>query len=86
MVYALMSLGYSPGHHLILKAVKGMKKLVTDCQGRMYAENSTSTVWDTALVSYASQKAGKTRRPSHHKVFLILIEPAANEESRLGDS
>ncbi|BBP90077.1 hypothetical protein BsIDN1_36950 [Bacillus safensis] len=26
MVYALMSLGYSPGHHLILKAVKGMKK------------------------------------------------------------
>lgn len=63
MVYALMSLGYSPQHHTIQKAVKGMKKLITTCQGVMYAENSTSTVWDTALVSYAFQKAGK--KPDH---------------------
>lgn len=62
MVYALMSLGYSPGHHLIQKAVRGMKKLVTSCQGKIYAENSTSTVWDTALVSYASQRAGRKRQ------------------------
>ncbi|NQD49201.1 squalene--hopene cyclase [Bacillus altitudinis] len=61
MVYALMSLGYSPGHHLIQKAVRGMKRLVTSCQGKIYAENSTSTVWDTALVSYASQRAGRKR-------------------------
>lgn len=74
MVYALMSLGYSPGHHLILKAVKGMKKLVTVCQGRMYAENSTSTVWDTALVSYASQKAGKKQEdPVITKSFSYLL-------------
>ncbi|WP_339205589.1 prenyltransferase/squalene oxidase repeat-containing protein [Bacillus sp. FSL W8-1143] len=74
MVYALMSLGYSPGHHLILKAVKGMKQLVTDCRGRKYAENSTSTVWDTALVSYASQRAGRTQDdPVIKKSFTYLL-------------
>lgn len=74
MVYALMSLGYSPGHHLILKAVKGMKQLVTDCGGRKYAENSTSTVWDTALVSYASQRAGRTQDdPVIKKSFTYLL-------------
>ncbi|MGG1959777.1 prenyltransferase/squalene oxidase repeat-containing protein [Bacillus pumilus] len=74
MVYALMSLGYSPGHHLILKAVKGMKQLVTDCGGKKYAENSTSTVWDTALVSYASQRAGRTQDdPVIKKSFTYLL-------------
>ena len=76
MVYALMSLGYSAGHHLIQKAVKGMKKLVTSCscQGVMYAENSTSTVWDTALVSYALQRAGrKPEDPVITKSFTYLL-------------
>ncbi|MGX7381646.1 terpene cyclase/mutase family protein [Bacillus sp. ESY92] len=75
MVYALMSLGYSPGHHLIQKAVRGMKKLVTSCQGKIYAENSTSTVWDTALVSYASQRAGRKREdPMIMNSFNYLLD------------
>ncbi|MFB6766622.1 terpene cyclase/mutase family protein [Bacillus altitudinis] len=75
MVYALMSLGYSPGHHLIQKAVRGMKKLVTSCQGKIYAENSTSTVWDTALVSYASQRAGRKRQdPMIMNSFNYLLD------------
>ncbi|MEF3084498.1 prenyltransferase/squalene oxidase repeat-containing protein [Bacillus altitudinis] len=75
MVYALMSLGYSPGHHLIQKAVRGMKKLVTSCQGKIYAENSTSTVWDTALVSYASQRAGRKRQdPMIMNSFTYLLD------------
>ncbi|MCY7694705.1 squalene--hopene cyclase [Bacillus altitudinis] len=75
MVYALMSLGYSPGHHLIQKAVRGMKKLVTSCQGKIYAENSTSTVWDTALVSYASQRAGRKREdPMIMNSFTYLLD------------
>lgn len=75
MVYALMSLGYSPGHHLIQKAVRGMKNLVTSCQGKIYAENSTSTVWDTALVSYASQRAGRKREdPMIMNSFTYLLD------------
>ncbi|WP_178930267.1 terpene cyclase/mutase family protein [Bacillus altitudinis] len=75
MVYALMSLGYSSGHHLIQKAVRGMKRLVTSCQGKIYAENSTSTVWDTALVSYASQRAGRKREdPMIMNSFTYLLD------------
>lgn len=75
MVYALMSLGYSPGHHLIQKAVRGMKRLVTSCQGKIYAENSTSTVWDTALVSYASQRTGRKREdPMIMNSFTYLLD------------
>lgn len=52
-----------------------MKKLVTSCQGKIYAENSTSTVWDTALVSYASQRAGRKRQdPMIMNSFTYLLD------------
>ena len=52
-----------------------MKKLVTSCQGKIYAENSTSTVWDTALVSYASQRAGRKREdPMIMNSFTYLLD------------
>ncbi|MFS0656201.1 prenyltransferase/squalene oxidase repeat-containing protein [Bacillus sp. 179-C3.3 HS] len=83
MVYALMSLGFSSQHHLIQKAIKGMKQLITTCQGVMYAENSTSTVWDTALVSYASQKAGRT--PEHPMIQKSLTYLLNRQQMKKAD-
>lgn len=52
-----------------------MKRLVTSCQGKIYAENSTSTVWDTALVSYASQRTGRKREdPMIMNSFTYLLD------------
>lgn len=56
MVYSLLSLGVSRYSPIIRRAITGIKSLVTKCNGIPYLENSTSTVWDTALISYALQK------------------------------
>ncbi|MBU8806337.1 sporulenol synthase [Bacillus subtilis] len=60
MVYSLLSLGVSRYSPVIRRAITGIKSLVTKCNGIPYLENSTSTVWDTALISYALQKNGVT--------------------------
>lgn len=57
MIFALLSLGYSKNSPTIVNAINGLKQLVsTSCNG-IHLENSTSTVWDTALLSYALQEA-----------------------------
>ncbi|MCV9886025.1 squalene--hopene cyclase [Metabacillus halosaccharovorans] len=57
MIFALLSLGYNKNSPTIVNAINGLKQLVsTSCNG-IHLENSTSTVWDTALLSYALQEA-----------------------------
>ncbi len=57
MIFALLSLGYTKNSPTIISAINGLKQLVsTYCDG-IHLENSTSTVWDTALLSYALQEA-----------------------------
>ena len=53
----LLALGVSR-HSPLLKALAGTKALLTSCGNIPYLENSTSTVWDTALLSYALMKSG----------------------------
>ena len=58
MVFALLSLGYSKNDPIILNAVNGLKGLSCKTRHGYRIENSTSTVWDTALISSSLQKAG----------------------------
>jgi sporulenol synthase len=59
MVFALLARGYSPRHPVIMNAIKGLKKLTCDdSKGLTHVQNSTSTVWNTALLSYSLQEAG----------------------------
>ncbi|XQY90243.1 squalene--hopene cyclase [Metabacillus sp. HB246100] len=56
MIYALLSLGYHRRTPIIKNAIKGLKNLLNDTCNGTHLENSTSTVWDTALISYAVQE------------------------------
>ncbi|MEW4058703.1 prenyltransferase/squalene oxidase repeat-containing protein [Bacillus sp. CIS52] len=58
MVYSLLALGVSRHSPVIRKALAGTKALLTSCGNIPYLENSTSTVWDTALLNYALIKSG----------------------------
>lgn len=58
MVYGLLALGVSRHSPVIRKALAGTKALLTSCGDIPYLENSTSTVWDTALLNYALMKSG----------------------------
>ncbi|GIM47988.1 sporulenol synthase [Collibacillus ludicampi] len=58
MIFALLALGYSHRHPVIIRAIEGLKTLAFETNGQTLMQNSTSTVWDTALLSYALQEAG----------------------------
>lgn len=55
MIYALIGIGYPTNHQVILQAVKGLKSLMYLLPSGLHLQNSTSTVWDTASLSYAMQ-------------------------------
>lgn len=59
MIYSLLSLGYKKESSVIQKAIGGVASLMTKTDHYVHLENSTSTVWDTALISYAIQEAEK---------------------------
>ena len=67
MIYALMALGYEKNHPIFLKAIKGIREYATETRNGLHIQNSPSTVWDTALLSYALQEAGM---PIHHPTII----------------
>ncbi|RYL91050.1 squalene--hopene cyclase [Sporolactobacillus sp. THM7-4] len=58
MIFALMSRGYSKRHPIILKAVQGILSMICRIDGNAHVQYTTATVWNTALISSALQKAG----------------------------
>ncbi|UCZ53552.1 squalene--hopene cyclase [Bacillus shivajii] len=58
MIFALFSLGYNRSHPMIVRAVQGLKQFICHTNGQWHAQFTTSTVWDTALISHSLQKAG----------------------------
>ncbi|MEK5501708.1 terpene cyclase/mutase family protein [Bacillus sp. FSL M8-0168] len=66
MIYSLLSLGISKHAPVIKRAISGVKGLISPCGGGdgLYLENSTSTVWDTALLSFAMHEAGMPGKSS----------------------
>lgn len=58
MIYAMLSLGYRSKSPYILHAVEGLKSMLYDDLEGTHLQNSPSTVWDTALISYALQESG----------------------------
>ncbi|HWJ78165.1 MAG TPA: squalene--hopene cyclase [Niallia sp.] len=58
MIYALLALGHKKESPIIQKALTGLRSLIDTNGEHAHLENSTSTVWDTALISYSLQQAG----------------------------
>ena len=58
MIFALLSLGYSKTHPVIVKAVNGLKSMKCEINGFTHMQYTTATVWNTSLISYALQEAG----------------------------
>lgn len=61
MVFAFLALKYDKQHPLITKAVTGLTAMqCRSSEGKTTIQNSPSTVWDTALITYALQEASIT--------------------------
>ncbi|WP_281998815.1 terpene cyclase/mutase family protein [Priestia flexa] len=83
MIYALLALGYKRNSPIVQRAVEGIYGLASECSTYTHIENSTSTVWDTALLTYALQEAGLSwKDPMIRKATSYLQQ---KQHSRFGD-
>lgn len=57
MIYALLALGHSIQSPTIQNAITGITSYTWKMERGHHLQNSPSTVWDTALLSYALQEA-----------------------------
>jgi sporulenol synthase len=83
MIFALLSLGYNPRHPVLMRAVHGLKSQQCQTQNTVHIQNSTSTVWDTSLISYALQQAGL--RPDYPSIQGAGTYLLSKQHTRLGD-
>ncbi|RRJ64766.1 squalene--hopene cyclase [Paenibacillus oralis] len=88
MVFALLALGYEPQHPVIQRAVEGLSNLQFTVRGGedgsyTTIQNSPSTVWDTALLSYALQEAGLP--PSHPAIRRAAAYLHGKQHRKHGD-
>jgi sporulenol synthase len=58
MIFALLALDYEKQHPIITKAIQGLTEMQCRSGNKTTIQNSPSTVWDTALITYALQEAG----------------------------
>ncbi|WP_114679261.1 squalene--hopene cyclase [Desulfotruncus alcoholivorax] len=83
MIFALLALGYEARHPVITKAISGLKKMVCHTGVNYHQQETTSTVWDTALITYALQEAGLLcSNPAVNKAAAFLL---SKQQTRYGD-
>ncbi|OLO25649.1 squalene--hopene cyclase, partial [Alkalihalophilus pseudofirmus] len=57
LIFALMSLGYTKQSQIIVNAIQGLKSLVYRFDDADHLQAATSTVWDTAIISFTLQES-----------------------------
>ncbi|PLT27481.1 squalene--hopene cyclase [Peribacillus deserti] len=60
MIMALLSLGYSKTDPVITKALNGLKTMACTIHNKVHFQYTTANVWNTSLISYALQQAGRS--------------------------
>ncbi|NEU31175.1 squalene--hopene cyclase [bacterium LRH843] len=58
MIFALLSLGFSPKDPVILKAINGLKGMKCKINGQVHMQFTTASIWNTSLISYVLQHTG----------------------------
>jgi len=77
MIYALLALGYEKNHLIFKNAISGILNYATETKSGLHIQNSPSTVWDTALLSYALQEAGM---PTNHQTIIKANQYLLNKQ------
>ncbi|MFA9556405.1 prenyltransferase/squalene oxidase repeat-containing protein [Evansella sp. AB-rgal1] len=83
MIYSLLAFGYDATSPLIKHAINGIKKSATEIDKEMHIQNASSTIWDTALITYALQEAGVPASDSiiRNAAEFLLKQQQQNNES-----
>lgn len=84
MIFALLALKYDKQHPLITKAISGLTAMqCRSSEGKTTIQNSPSTVWDTALITYALQEASIT--DDHKSIQLAASYLLSRQQDKTAD-
>lgn len=84
MIFALLALKYDKQHPLITKAITGLTTMqCRSSEGKTTIQNSPSTVWDTALITYALQEASIT--DDHKSIQLAASYLLSRQQDKTAD-
>ncbi|MBJ6359769.1 squalene--hopene cyclase [Paenibacillus sp. GCM10012307] len=84
MIFSLLALGYDKNHPIITRAVQGIKAMQFRLKnGRITIQNSPSTIWDTALLTYALQTSGLS--DSHPAIRRAAAYLRGKQQDKPGD-
>ncbi|MDR6226844.1 squalene--hopene cyclase [Desmospora profundinema] len=83
MVFGLMALGYSKRHPIFIRAIKGLERFLFPVKQGWHLQETTSTVWDTSLITFALQEAGLP--PDHAAVRKGIYYLLRRQHTRYGD-
>lgn len=83
MIFALLALGYGKDHPVITKAVNGLISMVWCTSDSCHQQETTSTVWDTALIAYALQQGNLPY--NHPAIVNAAAYLTARQQDKYGD-
>ncbi|UVI27788.1 terpene cyclase/mutase family protein [Paenibacillus spongiae] len=83
MIYALQAIGYERSHPVIQQALQGLNAFLRPDSGGLHLQTTTSTVWDTALISHALSQAGVS--PLHSSIQNAGRYLLSRQHAKLGD-
>ncbi|MFC7392155.1 prenyltransferase/squalene oxidase repeat-containing protein [Scopulibacillus cellulosilyticus] len=83
MIYGLLAIGYRKESAIIQQAVQGLISLIYFNDEMIHVQNSPSTIWDTALISYALIEAGNSVENKQIKKAAQFIKE--HQQSSYGD-
>jgi len=83
MVFALLALGYGTDHPVVMRAVTGLKAMSCSTGTHTHQQETTSTIWDTALITYALREAGLSH--THPAVAKAASYLWAKQQTKYGD-
>jgi sporulenol synthase len=84
MVYALLALGYDKKSPFIQHAIHGLKSMLYEKNDISHLQNSPSTIWDTALLSYALQESGVSHKDPSVKSSVVFLQSC--QQNRFTDN
>jgi len=84
MIFALLAIGYDAQHPRITKAIEGLLNMQCNSSNNsLTIQNSPSTIWDTALISYTLQQANFSyHRPTIQRANAYLL---SKQHQKKGD-
>ncbi|WP_335342400.1 terpene cyclase/mutase family protein [Polycladomyces zharkentensis] len=83
MVFALLALGYPKDHPVMVRALRGLRSFVCPLAEGLHLQETTSTVWDTSLITHALLESGL--KPDHPAIGQSLRYLLSRQQTKRSD-